>query len=178
MNCLKKVFAAALCIASAMGALLIPSSPVSAEKVYDGQIRKIPVYRKSLSENEKVDCMFFDDMPEIPYMAIDLYYKTFLDGEMTVKKQNDGKYLCTEKKNGETAVVDINADTLTSDQLVLFVSTPVRKSEELGAAVGGPELITKTVSVKSDPSAENNGGYPERSNRKSPAAHSQTERYE
>lgn len=154
MNCLKKVFTAALCVVSAMGAILIPASPVSAEKSYDGKIRKIPVYRKSLSENEKVDCMFFDDMPEIPYMAIDLYYKTFLDGEMTVKKQNDGKYLCTEKKNGETAVIDINADTLTSDQLVLFVSTPVRKPDGLGAAVGGPELITKTVSVKSDKTPE------------------------
>lgn len=154
MNFSGKIFSVLLCSAAVMTSFALPAADVYADEGYEGSIREIPVYRKSLSENEKVKCMFFDDLPEIPYMAIDVYYKTFLDGEMTVDEQSDGKYLCTEKNCGETAVIDIKADTFTSDDLALFAATPIRKIEKFPAAVGGPEFITKTASIKIDKAPE------------------------
>lgn len=150
----KKILSVLMCSAAVTTSFMLPSVNVSADEDSGGNIRKISVFRKSLDEKETVDCMFYDDMPDIPYMAIDVYYKTFLDGEMTVSKQADGKYLCREKNFGETAVIDVGADTLTSDKLILFIATPIHKSPELESDTGGPELITKVLSIKCDKKPE------------------------
>lgn len=127
-------------------AMMIPSMrlPVQAEsKAADGLVRSVPVYRKSMSEKETTDCMFFDDLPDIPYMSLENYYKTFMDGTMTVESKGSGVYVYTEEKYGETAELNVHTDTLQTDDLAAFVSSPVFKKEGCGLYMDGPETMAR-----------------------------------
>ncbi len=111
------------------------------------KLRDIPVYRKSMSENETVSCLFFEDMPDVPYIAPDLYYSTFLDGRMTVTHDGEGRYVCLEQDFGDSAAFDTVKDTLTCGDLADFVSTPVFRLEDKDFVLGGPERLSRIKKV-------------------------------
>lgn len=116
--------------------------------------RDIHVYRRSMDENETVECLFFDDMPNVPYMSMELYYKVFFDGEMTVTSHGGGKYTYLESMCGDAATVDTVTDAFTTDDLASFVATPVYKMEGVKFVMYGPDLLVKPESVSYDKPAK------------------------
>ena len=124
------------------------AAPTAAEK------RAVPVFRKSMDENETVECLFYPDMPNVPYMSMELYYKTFLDGEMTVTDEGGGRYTYRESKCGDTAEVNVQTDVFTADDLASFASTPVYKIDGSKLVMGGPEIFSKFDGVQYDQPAK------------------------
>ncbi len=138
------VSAAALTFGLSALAQVCAAPGPSAEK------RDVPVYRKSMDESETVECVFFSDMPNVPYMSMELYYKTFLDGEMTVTNSGSGIYTYREAKCGDTAEVNVLNDSFTADDLASFSSTPVYKTDGGRLVMSGPDVFVQVDSVKYD----------------------------
>ena len=114
--------------------------------------KQIPVYRKSLSEQETVECTFFSDLPNVPYMPLEVFYDTFMDGDMNVSRDGT-RYTYTDRQYGSVAVADAERDTLTSADMANFVATPVYKQKD-GLVMGGPDKMVKVQKVEYDrPSA-------------------------
>lgn len=147
-----KLFAAVCAVGVSMS--VCSFSHVNAAPSGTGEKRAVPVFRRSLDENETVECMFYPDMPNVPYMSMELYYKTFLDGEMTVKNEGGGRFTYTESKCADTAEVNVQTDVFTADDLASFVSTPVYKMEGSKLVMCGPDLFVKFDSVSYDQPAK------------------------
>ncbi len=133
--------------------LPVQASPDTAASAA-GVFRDIPVYRKSMKDKETLSCLFFEDLPEIPYLSMEDYYHTFLDGTMTVTSLGNGVYRYTESEYGDTALVDAAADTLRTEDLASFVSTPVFKKQGCGCFMGGPDRLAKVEEVYYDKSSD------------------------
>ena len=114
--------------------------------------KQIPVYRKNLSEHETVECTFFSDMPHVPYMPLEVFYTTFMDGRMSVSRDGS-RYTYTDQQYGSVAVADADQDTLTSADLANFIATPVYKRED-GLVMGGPDQMVQVQEVQYDKPAE------------------------
>ncbi len=145
---MKKVISA-VCTAAVIFAAAAqpPMSVCAVNEEKTAQVKKIPVYRKSMSEKETLDCLFFDDMPNVPYLAMEVYYSTFMEGKMTVKNDGRGKYTYTEEKYGETASADAENDIFSCDNAAGFVSTPVFKVSGYDFIMGGPDEMAKVTDI-------------------------------
>ena len=64
-----------ICISAVLAAGLVQS--VAAVET-GSTLKPVPVYRKSMDEKETLGCLFFDDMPNVPYLSMELYYQTFM----------------------------------------------------------------------------------------------------
>ncbi len=134
----------------ALSAVLPLSFPVRAEpsEVISSK-RQIPVYRKSLSERETLECTFFSDLPDIPYIPLEVFYTTFMDGHMKVTK-NGTVYTYEDTDFGAKAAADAEKDTLTSSDLADFIATPAYKIKGKGVVVNGPDQMVKIEDVQYD----------------------------
>ncbi len=92
------------------------------------QTRDVPVYYEADAEPQRVTLAFFDNLPSVPYMAIDDFYSMFLHGEMNVAPSDNGTFTLTVE-DGTTATVDANADTFAADDFTAFVSQPLLKGD-------------------------------------------------
>ena len=133
-----------ICISALLtGAAALRSEPVYAVNDEGSSSRLIPVYRKSMNENESLACLFFDDLPDVPYIPMELYYHTFMESEMTVNSNGSGAYSYTEEKYGQTAFANADTDILVINDPAYFVATPVFKSEASELLFGGPDDMVK-----------------------------------
>ena len=90
------------------------SQSVFAEEGYTE--KDIPVYRKSLSGNEKMRCYYFDDMPNVPYVSYETFLKQFYKIDLKVTSSGSGVFNLSRKaedKKTYTAVLNTNKETLT-----------------------------------------------------------------
>ncbi len=149
---LTKLFAAICALGVTAGISSFPQANAAPDTA--GQKRDVPVYRKSMDENETVECLFYADMPNVPYMSMEVYYKTFLDGEMTVTNEGGGRYTYKESLCGDTAQVNTETDVFTSDDLASFSSTPVYKMPDSKLVLCGPDIFVKFDSVQYDAPAK------------------------
>ena len=77
---------------------------------------------------ENVECRFYDDMPNIPYVRLTDYYRMFNNSALSSRKTGDGKYIFTTPL-GASAEIDTNADTITSDDYLEFINPNIRKQK-------------------------------------------------
>ena len=139
---LKALAALTAVMAALFSAEIMMAAPIEAEC----QMKQISVYRKSMTETETVECAFFSDLPEIPYIPVERFYETFLDGKMTVEKQGS-TYIYTEQTHGTKAFADAESDSFTAEDLADFISTPVFKMKDKGMVMSGPDRIVKINDV-------------------------------
>ena len=90
-------------------------------------IKYVPVLRNSLDSSETAELLFYDDMPNVPYISVEAFYdqfylvKTDLTDGMTCSVDGN-KYTLTNIA-GNYAVFDIDADTIYTDSLEDFTYT-------------------------------------------------------
>ncbi len=88
--------------------------------------KQIPVYRKSMKDKEKVECLFYEDIPNVPYISVTTFAKTFYNIDM-ISKEKNGVFTLTRKKvdskdgKGKIAKVDVNKDTFVTDDYSNFI---------------------------------------------------------
>ena len=143
---MKKILSC-LCASALLAAgAAVNSAPVHAADEDTGStMTEVPVYRKSLSENETLSCLFFDDMPDVPYISMELYYHTFMESEMTVRSSGKGNYSYTEEKYGQTARANADTDILVINDPAYFAATPVFKRGDTELLFGGPEDMVRVT---------------------------------
>ena len=97
--------------------------------------KELPVFKGELTD-DTITVRFYDETPNVPYIGIREYYncvmKESLDGddeEMTVKKENENKYIL-KSAHGE-ASVDTRKGLMSSDDMGSFTNLMclVQKSE-------------------------------------------------
>ena len=110
--------------------------------VADTLDRKVTVVY-SRGDCYKLPLRFFADTPHIPYVRATTYYSEITrNKKLKVKKTADGKYLLTVP-TGETATVDTDTDTLTTDRFLKFVKviTPDEGETSNNASYGGAPFL-------------------------------------
>lgn len=136
MKRVKKFFDQSICKTVSFmitGAAVVPlalptlcAQTVSAQDADDYTVKAIPVYRESMDEQETVDLRFYTDEPHVAYMGIRDYYHRFLFGEMNITENEDGVYTLSGAE-GDTAVINVEKDTLKADDFFRFNALPVVK---------------------------------------------------
>ena len=109
--------------------------------------KEVPVYRKSLSEEETFTCYYFDDMPNVPYASYENFIDTFYKLDQTITAQGEGKYFISRKdKMGDTftAVLDTENEILTVEDTAQFFSVVDEAMEDEGRSEEVP-VINKKV---------------------------------
>lgn len=96
------------------------------------QTKDVSVYYEADTEPQQVTLAFFDDLPSVPYMAIDDFYATFLHGNMDVTPGDNGMFTLVVE-DGTTATIDANADTFAADDFTAFVTQPLLKGDGASA---------------------------------------------
>jgi len=105
--------------------------------------RKISVYRDSLNDEETVECRFYSDLPEIPYIDYSLYASTFckdivsavsLEENEELQKYFDfddftGMYAVIALTYMQIALVDVDEDFMAFSDISSFLYSPAMDSE-------------------------------------------------
>ena len=114
-------------------AMLVQIAPMSALAVGGEYVTKdINIYRDSLEEEETVECRFYNEFPEIPYIDYEVYISVFIGDEMEITPLGDGKYQVYSTKNEETAVIDAELDTIWFSNISYFLHAPATDEEAEG----------------------------------------------
>ena len=128
----KMICGMSLGAALSFGLWIAPTLPVQAEsgaeaaESISATKKKIPVYRKSLKDKEKAECLFYEDIPNVPYMSVTAFAESFYNIKMDSTEKNGvftlrRKDAASKGKKGQTATVNVNKDTLVTDDYTRFV---------------------------------------------------------
>ena len=141
-----------------------PTAEESAAENVAFAAKKAPIFREKLTD-ETIELRFYDDAPSVAYVNMADFYKLMLpSGSMDVAKQDDGTYLLTSDTGaspnndmgtglGGTAVVDVNAGTLTSPNLPAFTNVMSLLQEGMDNVYydGAPYVRVSRVEYDVDP---------------------------
>lgn len=97
----------------------VPAAPAYTEK-------SVPVLRSSVESTETAALRVYEDQPNVPYMGVKEFYDQFYLFNTDLKEgmtctYSDGKYTLTNIA-GNTAVFDVNADTIYVDNYESFAT--------------------------------------------------------
>lgn len=138
--------AAALSLAALVTAGSLPVMTVSAaERTYKEQ--ELTAYMFSMNNPETIKCLFYDDMPSMPYISIMDYLGKIYDNRFTLADNGGGVYTVTSSTE-KTMVIDTEKDTIHFDEFENFLPR-----ETTDADNDGPEApYIKNHTLKLDDS--------------------------
>jgi len=91
----------------------------SAADTADYKTGKITAHLYALDKTTDIECRYYNDMPNVPYIRYTDYYKCWVDQELKIKNNNDGTYEITVP-SGATGIIDVNKETLKTDDVIRF----------------------------------------------------------
>ena len=94
---------------------------------------------------------FYNDLPEVPYVRLNDYYSLLLDRELEIEA--DGAVFNLKNPFGDTAVIDTDADVLTSDDLSEFINTTVFRKDNVNNIYYDGMPFVKVAGVQFDKEA-------------------------
>lgn len=103
--------------------IMIGSVPMTAtaaaapERSY--QEKEVTAYLLSMEKTEPVKCLFYDDMPSIPYIGVMDYLETLFGKEFTFSDSGKGSYT-VKSSSGKSMVIDTAADKIRFDEFENF----------------------------------------------------------
>ncbi len=148
-SALSLVLTAAMLV-SVVSAVPMTASAVEEEHTYE--TKQVHIYRESMDEDETIECRFYDDLPDIPYVDFADYYKTIFDGETVVSKTGDHVFKITMKPDDEQAELNTESDTMKMDNMTTFLSTPEYNVSHVKEQTKKDAPYMELVSVEYDPS--------------------------
>ncbi len=113
-------------------ALLFQAAPAVFAQDPEYTTKDIHIYRDSLDEDETVECRFYSDLPEVPYIDYEVYASVFNKDNMEITAQGDGQYLVYTPYNEEYALFDVANDTITFNNLSAFLYAPAMDEDAGG----------------------------------------------
>ncbi len=108
---------------------------------------KMTTYHYTNSSTVKTPVYFRDDiLTKHAYISLKTYYKLLTKHDMTIAKTGDGLYTATSA-NGEEAIIDTNANTLTCADYQNFISSTIYRQDNVPNVYfdGAPFLRVKNV---------------------------------
>ena len=81
---------------------------------------EIKAYLYSYDNVKNIECRYYDDMPNVPYIKLSDYYNCWVDQDLGITNNNDGTYE-VRVPIGATGIIDINKETVYSDDIVSFI---------------------------------------------------------
>lgn len=85
----------------------------------DYRSTEIKAYLYSYDNVKNIECRFYNDMPNVPYIKLSDYYNCWVDQDLEITNNNDGTYE-VKVPIGATGIIDINKETVYSDNYVYF----------------------------------------------------------
>ena len=86
----------------------------------DYRTTQIKAYLYSYDNVKDIECRYYDDMPNVPYIKLSDYYNCWVDQDLEIINNNDGTYE-VKMPIGATGIIDINKETVYSDDIVSFI---------------------------------------------------------
>lgn len=121
-----------------ISAVIVPASAAAGDK---GSFKKktVTAYLFNKKDTEKISCLFFDDMPNIPYISADDYLNQIYTVEFSTEDNRNGTYT-VKCANGEM-LVDTVKDTVRFDDLesILYYDSVDANEEESGSYIDWEE---------------------------------------
>ncbi len=110
-------------------AAIVPAS-ATAENNRKSQKKSVTTYLFKMDDTTKLDCLFFDDLPDVPYISADDYLNQIYTVKYTTTDHKNGTY--TVKCDNGEMLVDVNKDTVHFDcfEDVLYFDSVDANEEE------------------------------------------------
>lgn len=89
-------------------------------------VKEVPVYGYDLNYVYDVECRYYDDIKDLPYIDINTYYKLLLDKEVEINPISANKY--EVKTFTGSATIDVKNDILHSEDYNQFINTTIYRS--------------------------------------------------
>ena len=120
MNCKKTIagISALSLLLSTSAISAVTASAADDEKNYKEEAITAHLYNEN--DTTTMKCRYYNDKPNIPYIRLSEFYKTWLDQDLEITNNNDGTYE-VKVPIGTTGTIDTNKDTLYSDDLGYFI---------------------------------------------------------
>ena len=85
---------------------------------------KMTAHLYSDEKLKEIECRYYNDMPNVPYIKLSDYYSCWLcqypDQELAITNKNDGTYE-VKMPIGATGIIDTNKDTVSTDDAAGFL---------------------------------------------------------
>ena len=119
MNCKKTIAGiAALSLLLSQSALVAMNA--SAEEVTEYRESTMKAYLYSYDNTVDIDCRFYNDMPNVPYIKLSDFYYYWTDQKLEITNKHDGTY-DVKVPIGSVGTIDINNETVYSDDFESYV---------------------------------------------------------
>lgn len=129
----------------------VPATVYAAEDDPAYVTKQVHVYRESMDEDETMECRFYEDLPNIPYVEFTSYYAQIFDGKSTVEKTADHTYTVTMLPDGDKAVLDTENDSMAIDNSANFLATPDYAKSNFAEQTKEEAPYLEFVSIEYDP---------------------------
>ncbi|MBO5575516.1 MAG: hypothetical protein J5956_04365 [Ruminococcus sp.] len=119
--------------------LAVSVFPLSAfaDKGAEYEKREVTAYKYSMDKSEKMQCLFLNDLPDVPYVDVEAYLDSIYTKDFTTSADGD---VYTVSGNGMTIVADTAKETLTING---FDSNFQLNILELEKKEDNPEYVTE-----------------------------------
>jgi hypothetical protein len=119
--------------------LAVSVFPLSAfaDKEAKYEKREVTAYKYSMDKSEKMQCLFLNDLPDVPYVDVEAYLDSIYTKDFTTSADGD---VYTVSGNGMTIVADTAKETLTING---FDSNFQLNILELEKKEDNPEYVTE-----------------------------------
>ena len=125
-----------------------------AEEAADFTTGKITAHLYSNENLRDIDCRYYNDMPNVPYIKLSDYYNCWMsqhtDNELVITNKNDGTYE-VKVPYGSTGIIDVKNEVISTAEYEGFV-TPGYLMQDDGGDIF--TYIKETDHILLDPSAE------------------------
>lgn len=126
---MKKATSLLLSLILLISAAIVPVS-ATADSKRKYQRKSVTAYLFKKDDTAKLDCLFFDDLPDVPYVSADDYLNRIYTVKFTTTDHKNGSY--TVKCDNGEMLVDVNKDTVHFDcfeDILYFDSVDANEEE-------------------------------------------------
>ena len=117
---LKKVIAGISALSMLLSCNVLTAFTAAAADTEDYRSAEIKVYLYSYDNVTDIECRYYDDMPNVPYIKLSDYYNCWLDQDVEIINNSDGTYE-VKMPIGATGIIDTNKETVHTDDVISFV---------------------------------------------------------
>lgn len=146
MNRITVVISAVLTAALAFGTAVLPVSSATVQRPF--RQKKVTAHLYSKDKTVSLTCLFYDDLPAVPYISMTDYLSNVFEGEFKLTEKGNGVYQLTTPA-GKKVLTDTKKDTVHFDEFESFFSLKSKGKE--GKPPEAPYILAPKLTYKTSP---------------------------
>lgn len=146
MNRITAVISAVLTVALVFGTAVLPVSSATVQRPF--RQKKVTAYLYSKDKTVSLTCLFYDDLPSMPYISITDYLSNVFEGEFKLAEKGNGVYQLTPPA-GKKMLINTKQNTVRFDEFESFFDLKVKA--KAGKPPEAPYILAPKLAYGASP---------------------------